>query len=503
MKSGFAVLSFFLLLCIPAFAQPQRTKTVSRAQLDTILSHTLDAQNICDLVKYPSGLYPGTADRLVPAESFTRQEPPCSIAARWNDDIRTGRTWQRYQKMLLQIARLKPAMLIDAATMWGTWEMTEHLHRCRYLVADLKKISPEMVVMATPNEWVNEGIVRWRNIPQYVWDAFGLPNQNRPFDCNKMRDDMTEELRNNGFAAQMKHLESQMYYYWLSTMYIAMGCEAISFSATSANGSLDGLPAEWTRLVHLVRRYADTCPQVRFVLVTGHSATGFSDTSGRLLYDFHIEPLRPTEDPKNKVYPPGPNGGACVVDAVKSCPTIYGNGLGGINPNGWFCERNPGLVFFDNYQWANEDDPASEVHFFGQPHKVARRQQWNCWSPYFLDEISWFALQTKAYRDSFLRYADARVRALDPALYFAPPIKRTVAAGLNKYREYTCDGGDHYWNKGWWPADYFALDPDEEGLFQEPPRVGNYFFAPPDRTRLPLYGGYGQEKVIKEILERR
>lgn len=483
----------------PAKAQ-SRQKTISRAQLEQYLSRTLDVQSLSDMMKHPSGFYPGTTDRIVSRLSMESPAAPCSIAEIWRGEIRSGHSWARYQKMLSLIEKLQPALLLDAVNLWGTWEMDEHLNRTRHLVMDAKKINPDIVVMGVPNEHVNAGIVVGREIPQYVWDAFGLPNERRSFDCYRMRDSLTLQDCNDGFQAQIKHLESQMYYYWLATTYIHLGCEAISFSAINWTGSPNDYRAEWTGVIHRIRQYADTCPAVRFALLTGHSATGFLDTAGNLLFDFHIEPLRPTEDPANKAYPVGANGGAVVLAAQPVCPTLYGNGLGGRNPNGWYCDRNPGLVYFDNYMDANRDSPASEFDLWGQPHKARRRKPWACWNPYHFDEITWFALQTKAYRDSFLRYAARRIPELDPNLHLALPAKRVVAGATDKRAEYTCDKGDHYHPKDWWPSDYFALDPDGD-LFPEPPRLGNYFFAQPDRTRLPLYGGYGQEGVLKEILD--
>lgn len=492
---------FFCTVSGAASGQP-RQKTLSRAQLEHYLARTIDVQGLSDLMKPPAHTYPGTADRLVSRLSLETAVAPCSIAALWREEISSGRTWARYQKMLSLITDLQPALLLDAVNLWGTWEMTEHLTRTRYLVADVKKINPDIVVMGVPNEHVNAGIVVGREIPQYVWDAFGLPNENRSFDCFRMRDSLTLADCNNGFTAQIKHLETRMYYYWLATTYVALGCEAISFSAINWTGSPNEYRAEWTGVIQRIRQYADTCGAVRFVLLTGHSATGFLDTGGNLLFDFHIEPLRPTEDPRNRTYRVGPNGGAVVLQPAPVCPTLYQNGLGGRNPNGWICDRNPGLVYFDNYMEAVRDHPGSEFNFWGRPHKAPRRNPWACWNPYHFDEITWFALQTKAYRDSFLRYAHRRVRVLDTNLHLAIPVKRGVAAGTDSHSEYTCDKGLHYHPKEWWPADYFALDPDPV-LFPEPPRIGNYFFAQPDRTRLPLYGGYGQEKVVRELLMKK
>jgi hypothetical protein len=493
---GFRILGV-LLLAVSAHGQTHR-KHLTQNQLNQYLSHTIDAQLLSDMMLHPSGRYPGTTDEIVPPNYYTGPFLPCEIAALRRDEIQSGRAWTRYQQLLAFVKRAQPQLVLDAITLWGTWEMDEHLARSRHLVTDLKTAVPEIVVMGTSNEWVNEGIVRGRLIPPYVWAAFGLPDEKRPFNCLLMRDGLTEAERVNGFVPQIRHLETQLYYYWLATTYIKMGCEAISFSAINAIGSPTDYPAQWSRVIHRIRAYADTCPAVRFALITGHSATGFLDTSGRLLFDFHLEPLRPTEDPRNAAYPPGPNGGACVLEAVPQCPTLYRNGLGGVNPNGWACSRNPGLLFFDNYLETNQDSPNSEFALYGQSHPVTRRQRWQCWNPYHLDEISWFALQTKAYRDSFLRYAYKQVHQLDSALYLALPIRRSVAASTDKYAEYTCDGGEHYHARDWWPANYYALNPDS--VFPDPPRVGNYFFAPPDRARLPLWGGYGQESVIQELL---
>ena len=127
------------------------------------------------------------------------------------------------------------------------------------------------------------------------------------------------------------------------------------------------------------------------------------------------------------------------------------------------------MVFIDNYG-AN-----------GPPSGWGTPAHGGC-DIYHFDEITWFALQDKAYRDHWLRYAYHRVHELDTNLYFALPVKRGPTV-----REY------------WYPADYLANNPTP-GLLTTPATIHDIPYGDVDRNAVQLYAGYGQEDVIQELL---
>ena len=92
-------------------------------------------------------------------------------------------------------------------------------------------------------------------------------------------------------------------------------------------------------------------------------------------------------------------------------------------------------------------------------------------------------MQDKAYRDSWLRYAAARVRRLDSHMFLALPVKRPVT-----YR------------KDWYPADYLANNP-RPGLLNAPATVDDVPDADVNLASVEMYCGYGQEETIRQILD--
>lgn len=42
---------------------------------------------------------------------------------------------------------------------------------------------------------------------------------------------------------------------------------------------------------------------------------------------------------------------------------------------------------------------------------------------YHFDEITWFALQDKLYRDNWLKYAYYKVHCIDDNIFFSLPVK--------------------------------------------------------------------------------
>lgn len=147
-------------------------------------------------------------------------------------------------------------------------------------------------------------------------------------------------------------------------------------------------------------------------------------------------PIRPAEVPDK------PEDAVLKMGYVNS---IYGRSLGGITPSGWSCEHLPYLVEFDNGGRRIEDE--------GKPNRG--RSLWG------YDEIGWFAHQSDAFRNQWLRYVWNWVRTNDPNGFLEMPGSRPIIAPVN---------GSNY---------YFANMPSK---------------AMPD--------GFGQEDTIKDIWAR-
>ncbi len=471
----------------PARAQPH--KSISRPALEHLLSGAITVTLLNGYCKTPDGFYPGTTTRIVAEAELNTVEVPGSLFDSLKKDRTSGTLFARYQDVLRLIGAVRPRLITDAVTQWGAWDWPVHLDRCRMTVRDIKAIDSAIVVQASLNEYADASTAgAMGTIPPWVWEAFGLEDEHRGFDIRRMMFADWQRQGKNGtpqrwwdyvglkdglpiaVVPDIRTREAQMWFYYQARLFIDMGCESLSFSQVELmnDNSLD--PKHWNIVFEKLRAYADGRPDIRYLLITGHT-TGMADDAGNLAFDFHCGPTRPSETGLAV----DAAGGDCDIIA-NSCGwgpaggKLYNRSLGGRAPSGWTCESLPGLVFIDNA--ANSGPPAG----WGTPAGTGTCNQ------YHFDEITWFALQDEAYRNAWLKYAAGRVRRLDKNLYFAPPVKRALS-----YRA------------GWYPADYLANDP-RPGILNTPQTIDRIPGGDIDRSAEQLYRGYGQEETIRQIL---
>lgn len=419
---------------------------ISEAQLRYYLSRSIQALRINDLCKTSSryyagqdGNYPGGAQLVA---DFGDNDP----------DIPNGKVFQKYEDMLRLIRNVKPKFIGDAIANWGYWDKVPYWSRSAVLVYDIKKIDPEIIVQASPNEFVTELVVNNEGeIPQWVWDAYGLANEHRSFDIQKMKfaDWQTNKSHwweyvgynasglPNAIVPDISKQESRMWFYYVGRKYIDMGCESLNFSQAGLMNNMSTNPVYWNIVFDKLRDYArlQDPNKIRYLLIASHGK-GMKDGNNRLAFDFVEGPARPSEmvstpfslNPimvgPHMAIPLYPNGGVTVLKK-DACPNdeIYGKTMGGINPSGWTTEKSYGMIFLDNFGFEDGSVPSQ----FGTPHSPPQ----DCYSPFYWDEQTWFALNNKAYRDDWLKYAWYQVKFLDPWLYFSPPVRRDISVTKN------------------------------------------------------------------------
>jgi hypothetical protein len=219
--------------------------------------------------------------------------------------------------------------------------------------------------------------------------------------------------------------ETQLWYYYCATRQIDAGCEALHFGQIRIIDDRDpGHRAAWS-LLQRVRRYARTRNR-GFVLCDAHThgeyydplpATPLPDSVRQLLFDFHSFPLRPLECDTIRR---GVHGAYLnYTDKNDEGGAIYGLSRGGRAPGGWLCRHLPAQAEFDNGPTGEIDKPGQWPTIWGR------------------DEITWFGNQPSHYRNRWLIYAQARVKQLDPDVYFQPAGARGVS--LDTY------SNGHYW----------------------------------------------------------
>jgi len=302
----------------------------------------------------------------------------------------------------------------------------------RHMVDDLHRHQPTMVVQGAVFEVVYAHVDNLL-VPNIVRAEFGedtvvvpqrhfrfaemmYPSYFSPEDADHYRWDAQLPAGKSPGIPDMSQTETQQWFYALARQQIAAGCEALHFGQVMRMDDRDAGHHAWWSLLQRVRAYART--QNRgFVLCDAHTHGEYYDPDPaqplppgqrQLLFDFHSSPARPIEcDTLRR----GTHSAYLdFADAGDRSGAIYGRSGGGLAPDGTYRAHLPALVELDNGTLAR----------VGEPGQRAWGVVWG------VDEISWFATQPAAYRDQWLVYAAARVRRLDPAVYFEMPGLRGV-----------------------------------------------------------------------------
>lgn len=389
------------------------------------MSKSVNAQSLNDLLKTADGFYPSTSIKIVHDAEMTSNPPVGSVDYIRKNDRLNGNMYNRYTDMLRLVSNVGAKFITDAVSHWGAWDWHIHLNRCSLTVRDLKSIDEDIIVQASLNEFVDKGTAdAIGNIPGWVFNAFGLPVENRKFDIYKMIfPDWSTNDRHwwsyagmngslpNAIVPDISKMESKLWFYYQAVKFIDMGCESIQFSQVHLMNNESSDPTHWNDLFVKIKQYAETKPNIRFLILTGHT-NGMKDNNGNLIFDCHSSPIRPSELGTNL----NTNGGSCNITST-SCywggtsGKIYKESLGGKTWSGWSCTSLPSYVFIDNY--GNNGNES----IWGQPMGTG-----TC-NMYHFDEITWFALQDKLYRDNWLKYAYYKVHCIDDNIFFSLPVK--------------------------------------------------------------------------------
>jgi len=476
----------FFLTSIAAGNAQTSSKPISRQDLVQHLSKAIDLGGLCDFCKTSDGRYPGPVTditEIVDYYELSDTPVPNTREAIIQSDRIDGLLFDRYQDVLRLIRNVKPKFVTDAISLWGgsvNWppwqlEWRTYLNRGAHTVKDIKDIDNDIIVQASINEYMNDALTNSiGNIPSWVFDEFNLLVEVRKFDINKMR--FSDYLTNadhhwdgGAIVPDISSLETKMIFYYLGVKYINMGCESLQFCQVEMMNNRSNDPTNWNDLFRRLRNYATGRPDIRYLLITGHT-NGMKDAVGRLSFDYHSSPIRPSETG----YSLNVNGGGCYLNADQCWAgdgKLYKSSIGGISPSGWSCDALPGLVFLDNN--------------YSHIDKAGTSAGEGC-NQYHWDEISWFAMQSESYRNDWLRYASNRVRQLDSNIHFALIIKKNV----------------HCRATGVAVVNYLANNSTGVGsaLLPPPNTIDNVSGGLTDRSSVQLFAGYGQENTIKDIL---
>lgn len=274
-------------------------------------------------------------------------------------------------------------------------------------IESIHQSDPDIIFQAAIFEIVTKE-VNTIPIPDWVFNAFAIPVETRNFKYSAMLNvngRYVNHWGDNQSVPDVSRLETRMWFYFLAKQYIDAGIEAFHWGQVELMAMAGNYNkySGWRDLLSRVREYASTHARRYFVLNDGHVPSGGITIDGNLLLDFHSFPLRPVEIPRE------PQKAKLVKENRYA---IYGRSKGGITPSGWSCSHLPYLVEFDNYGISNHPNQANS----------------GTWT-WGYDEISWFSLQPKSYRNEFLVYAHHWIFETDPAGYLEMPGNRKVVTG--------------------------------------------------------------------------
>lgn len=281
----------------------------------------------------------------------------------------------------------------------------------RLLAARMHETDPEIIFQACLFEYVSPDVNNLP-IPAWVFEAFGLPVEERCFNSREMvkRLDPSAEIRwggNGGGVPMVNNQETQLWFYYLARTYIDMGCEALHLGQVELISQDDPQKEAYASLLAMIRGYASKAARRHYVLLDGHTPYGGFIKDGVSLLDFNSFPLRIKEVVDR------PMEGILEVGYSDS---IFKRSKGAYSPSGWYAESMPYLVEFDNFGTNGNQGVANlDDHF--------------CWG---YDDITWFATQSEEYRNKWLWYAFDWLRETDPNGHLQMCLIRMVTGDVGK-----------------------------------------------------------------------
>jgi hypothetical protein len=383
---------------------------------------------------------------------------------------------QQYGYWMDFLTTIKPKMvhLDDGITPDNMWEHTScgaFIPRLTQCVNDIHNIDRQIIVGAALSEflemrlgadisggyhisipqWVKDDLRDFPGMEDYFFTSPNAPNRTH-FEASEM-------LLTNGPGTEtlvdVNKLMTIAWYYFWAKQYIDMGIESIGINRPDVIGKNDFQYEKMGRLTEKLRNYAKINGRRNFCLFTGGFQYVGNPAAKNLLFDYGASPLY--------IYNTGNSGNgsnnasgilsygdglqfpnkndyeALLGECGNDPGSPYGHSPDGNHPMGWHTDHMPYKVGFDL---------VAGLIWFAQGITTQTYASY-CKFPWSYDESSWFAQQSKLYRDQFLLYAWHKVRCLDhDAAYLEMPGELGYRFVLNgtqyHYKSYDAPGGQYH-----------------------------------------------------------
>lgn len=287
-----------------------------------------------------------------------------------------------------------------AAGIWkGDMPEEDHFLRVRQAAEKIHKADPEIILQACIFEVVYKEDLENVPVPSWVFEAFGLPVENRNFDYEACLFPKGTCTWND--MPDISELETQMWFYYRGVRYIDAGYEAFHMGQIHLYTGRDRSYRSIGKVLSMLREYGRIHARRHKVIFDAHSHSLV--VNGKSLLDYNAMPL--TRFP--------------LLDrpGEKLVLVREGKSGGGVSPEGVYEKALPFLYEYDN--WGGRDIKAHETLSYDQ-------LAWNQW--WGGDQISWFACQDELARNSFLEYTFKWTAINNPDAYFAFPLMRGLGA---------------------------------------------------------------------------
>ncbi|HEY8747876.1 MAG TPA: hypothetical protein VIM11_07870 [Tepidisphaeraceae bacterium] len=295
----------------------------------------------------------------------------------------------------------------------GEGSFLKRMEMVRTNMPKVHAADPDMIVQACIFEIVGQQVEQIP-VPEWAFTALGMPVEKRNFryaDMIYQNGASTRQWGRNSSVPDVSRPETQLWFYFQAVSYIDAGAEAIHFGQVELMNRNDKDLTHYASVFDLVRNYASKHARRHWVICDAHVPHGGLVKDGKLLLDVHAFPLRIKEVPDKPQ--------EAILD-VGFSDGIYHRSKGGIAPSGYTCEHLPFLVEFDNFGVSRT------------PGKAGAGTIW-VWG---YDEITWFAVQPRAYRAKWLEYAWKWLRETDPDGHLEMPGSRTMRSPVDGRRWY-------------------------------------------------------------------
>ncbi|HLX91029.1 MAG TPA: hypothetical protein VKR32_05070 [Puia sp.] len=302
---------------------------------------------------------------------------------------------------------------------WGDEaDLMKNFAKEKNLAFQVHQMDPWIVLEACIFEIVTTQINQVA-VPGWAFTELGLRIEKRNFRYDSIiyaDGQMQDHWQKGSSVPDISRSETKLLFYFLARSYIDLGIEGIHFGQVELMNKNDPNLDHYAQLLSLIRSYALVHARRHMILCNAHVPGGGFVRGGHLLMDFHAFPLRIMEvrdSPQEAVLQLGFSDG------------LYNRSKGGYTYSGWYCDHLPYLVEFDNYGVSKH--PGEQ-----NPKPLSRGFDW-IWG---YDEISWFAHQSKSYRENWLRYAINWIKKIDPNAFLEMPGSRMVSSPLDHKKWY-------------------------------------------------------------------